>query len=316
MEWVLWGIVILAVIGFIGKAQKNKDSKPEVSNGLSQEKLSQDAVKIEVSNYQAAIVDLAALLMVSDGVVEEAEIEMVFELIEHDDYLYDKALCAENLMFKIEELQSEHKKSPVAFKLKAVSIMQAASSLKSLVEQDRVLVFLESLLDSIKEGDRNKAELIYEKIKKKVESVATISSSEAAEMYIMKSGNAEAIAEFSRMKAHPKHYSRNFKKAAKSNSVMKTALGVFTGVIAASLVMGAINQVQLDQALASFDQDLESMGGIDAIDVSEEAMPLEGVAGIGANNESLAMGSMEGVDTSAVEELDAGGIFDDLDIFG
>ena len=292
--------------------------------------------------YQSALVDLAALIIVADGKIEESEIDTAAELIEYDDFITDKSSCSEGLRNKIEELQCEYEKSPVAFKLKAVSVMQVASSFKKLIEQDRVLVFLETLLDSIEEGDKCKAEAIYSKIKRKIQAVDNISNADAAEMYILKSGNQEAIQEFARMKADPRNYKKNFREASKSNSVMRTAFGVFAGMIAANLVMGAINQMQLDEALASFDSSLEDMGGLDNVELNEsipnddmggdivsgdefgaEEMPLDGDADVSGLDETVAMddvGGLEDVDVGGIEDadadVDADGFFDDLDIFG
>jgi len=62
-------------------------------------------------------------------------------------------------------------------------------------------------------------------------------------------------------------YTNKFKQASKGNSVMKTALGVFTGFIAADLVTSAIHQHQLSEALSNFSTELENMGGIDNLQI-------------------------------------------------
>jgi hypothetical protein len=67
------------------------------------------------------------------------------------------------------------------------------------------------------------------------------------------------------MKADPRQYEQRFKQAAQRNSVMRIALGVFTGMIAAEMVTGAIYQHQLQEALAQFDMELAGMGGLDAL---------------------------------------------------
>ena len=92
----------------------------------------------------------------------------------------------------------------------------------------------------------------------------------AAEDYIMKSGDKEAIKQLMLMKTSPSHYQQNFQQAASGgNSVMRTAFGVFTGFIAADLVMGAINQHQLQEALASFDTEIDKIGGVENLELTD-----------------------------------------------
>ena len=110
---------------------------------------------------------------------------------------------------------------------------------------------------------------IAEKIKEKLNNHPGFTKQEAAEEYIRKSGDQEAISILNKIKSNPRKYGENLKQAAKGNSVMKTALGVFTGMIAANLVMGAINQYQLEQALANFNAELENIGGIDNLGLGE-----------------------------------------------
>lgn len=50
---------------------------------------------------------------------------------------------------------------------------------------------------------------------------------------------------------------------------MKTALGVFTGMIAANLVTSAFHQYQLKEALANFNSQLESIGGLDNLQLDQ-----------------------------------------------
>jgi hypothetical protein len=154
-------------------------------------------------------------------------------------------------------------KSKAVFKLKALPIIHRVIEIKDELERERVDIFLDSLIDSIQEGDETKTREFVYKIKEKMGSHAPVNKQIAAEEFIRKSGDSEAIGMLDQMKRDPAQYAHRFKNAAKSNSVMKTAFGVFTGMIAANLVMGAINQFQLEQALAQFDAELQNIGGID-----------------------------------------------------
>lgn len=89
----------------------------------------------------------------------------------------------------------------------------------------------------------------------------------AAEEYILKSGDEEAIKQLMLMRASPQSYDQQFKKYSAGNDIMRTAFGVFSGMIAANLVMDAMYAHQLEEALANFDMELAKMGGLENFDV-------------------------------------------------
>ena len=86
--------------------------------------------------------------------------------------------------------------------------------------------------------------------------------------HLVKSDDEEAIKQLMLMRANPSSYQQQFKQAAGGNDVMRTAFGVFTGMIAANLVMDAMYAHQLQDAIASFNLEVESMGGFDNFDMS------------------------------------------------
>lgn len=81
-----------------------------------------------------------------------------------------------------------------------------------------------------------------------------------------------ALQAYQHMRQNPATFGARFKQAASNSSVMRTALGVFTGMIAADLVMGAVRQQQLEAALADFDKHLESIGETEALAFPDSAM--------------------------------------------
>jgi len=91
---------------------------------------------------------------------------------------------------------------------------------------------------------------------------------QAAEDYILKSGDEEAIKKLMLMRANPSSYQQQFKQAAGGNDTMRTAFGVFSGMIAANLVMDAIHAEQLQEAITAFNLELENMGGLDSFDMA------------------------------------------------
>jgi hypothetical protein len=112
-------------------------------------------------------------------------------------------------------------------------------------------------------SENNKEQKATEKEQEEIKS-----KQQAAEDYIMKSGDEEAIKKLMLMRADSSSYQQQFKQAAGGNDVMKTAFGVFTGMIAANLVMDAIYAHQLQEAITAFNVELEGMGGLDNFDMA------------------------------------------------
>jgi hypothetical protein len=137
-----------------------------------------------------------------------------------------------------------------------------------------VVLFIMSMSDNDKEQKETQQE--QEEIKSKLQ---------AAEDYIMKSGDEEAIKKLMLMRASPSSYQQQFKQAAGGNDIMRTAFGVFTGMIAANLVMDAIYAHQLQEAITAFNVELEGMGGLDNFDMA--SMGDYGVPEVGSDSFDL-----------------------------
>ena len=222
--------------------------------------------------YVDVVTELMAACITADAVIEESEIDLATLLIESDDLIFDKKIALENLKINIDDFHKEREKSKAVFKLKMTSVIHKVKEIGSSLKKERILVILDGLLDSIRDGNRKESEEFVEKVRQ-ILSVSTEfdSKQSAAEHYILNSGNAEAVNSLREMQKNPNTYKEKFKQASKGNRVMKTALGVFTGVIAANLVTSAFHQYQLDEALSNFDSELESMGGIDNLQMDQES---------------------------------------------
>ncbi|RRJ83793.1 hypothetical protein D0544_01335 [Aestuariirhabdus litorea] len=227
------------------------------------------------------------MCIAADGSVEENEVETATLLIENDEYIKDKQGALESLSVNIEMLSAAIEKSKAVFKLKVSPIIHQAINISDSLEKDRIKILLDSLIEAVQSGDKAQTLEMAEKIKEKLNAQPEITKQDAAEEYIRKSGDQEAISMLNKIKSNPRQYGENLKQAAKGNSVMKTALGVFTGMIASNLVMGAINQYQIEQALANFNAELENIGGIDNLGLGEYDSTLTDASAINFSEASL-----------------------------
>ena len=222
--------------------------------------------------YEEVVAELIAACVTSDGKIEESEIELATALIESDEFIGDKLVTLNLLKEKIDKFLADRNKSKAVFNLSMTSVIHKVKKIQDELHKERILVILDGMLDSIKEGDVDLSSVFVEKVKSVISTVtAQDPKQQAAEEYILKSGDREAIAQLREMQKDPRTYGQRLKEAAKGNSVMKTALGVFTGMIAANLVTSAIHQYQLEQALNDFNTQIDSAGGLENMDIGSDS---------------------------------------------
>ncbi|RWW97016.1 hypothetical protein [Aestuariirhabdus litorea] len=288
------GIAIWAISSNADKEAKKKSlpSKTTNSDNAHESSLALDkdpvtSIGFNYSFYSKLVPELLAVCIAADGSVEENEVETATLLIENDEYIKDKQGALESLSVNIEMLSAAIEKSKAVFKLKVSPIIHQAINISDSLEKDRIKILLDSLIEAVQSGDKAQTLEMAEKIKEKLNAQPEITKQDAAEEYIRKSGDQEAISMLNKIKSNPRQYGENLKQAAKGNSVMKTALGVFTGMIASNLVMGAINQYQIEQALANFNAELENIGGIDNLGLGEYDSTLTDASAINFSEASL-----------------------------
>ena len=325
------GFFIGALIGIVTAAIFEADEATKAKKAESTSKIAKPTPRtisdppqktqenFNYSLYSKLVPELLAVCATADGKIEEEEVAIATLLIENDEYIIDKKSALASLTSNIENLALSFEKSKAIFKLKASPIIHQAINIEDPLEKERINILLESLIDAVTHGDKSQTIEIASKIKEKLNTEQQLTKQEAAEQYIIKSGDKEAISMLQKMKKNPRQYNENLKNAAKGNSVMKTALGVFTGMIAANLVTGAIHQYQLEQALESFSAELENIGGIDNLgldnyetdfytasdsSLSETSFPEELDADTGDFDEAYA--SSEDLETEVDLSSDAG----------
>ena len=209
------------------------------------------------------VTEAIAACITADGHVEESEIDMATALIENDELILNKKNALDLLKSKIDSFSAEREKSMAIFKLKMTTVAHNASSITDDLQKDRIRIVIDSILEASQSNARPEVLSIADKIKEKIGGNILPNLKSAAEGYILHSGDTEAINALRQMQSNPAAYNQQFRQAAKGNSIMRTALGVFTGMIAADFVTSAIHQHQLEEALSNFNAEIEKMGGLD-----------------------------------------------------
>ncbi len=262
------------------------------------------------TNYADAIVVLIAGCVVADGKVEQSELKMATTLIKSDDFLTDKKSVVERIQTKIRELFATRKESKAAFYLKIAADLNRLPNVDETESKERLLLVLDGMREALGAAGSPDTEEFIAKARTKINKTPIAQSKQqAAESYILNSGDREAIEVLRQMRANPGGFESRLRAGARDNTVLKTALGVFTGFIAADLVTSTIHQYQLQKALEEFDAYLADLGeadGLDTVDVGYYGQSDE-------VNETLAnSGSCEsnGMDDASAESEDTDGGLD------
>lgn len=291
-----WGFLLAVLVGIFGSPEEHEtesknparvapprpqqrvtSSTPKDRNlpgpGPFRRSSSTNAAPISDSSYEETVVQLIAACVTSDGEIEESEIDLATSFIEADEHIIDKSKALEALKSSVDEFYSDRKKSKAIFNLKMTTVVHKVKEITDDLKKERVQVILDGMLDTIKDGDRSESAAFVEKVKLAIAKIPLPDLKRStAEQYILNSGDQEAIQQLREMRKKPGEYKERLRKAAKGNTVMKTALGVFTGMIAANLVTSAFHKPELNHALADFDSKLESMGGLDNINLDSPAL--------------------------------------------
>ncbi|MCO6434173.1 hypothetical protein [Nitrosomonas nitrosa] len=291
------GLVIGSILGYItglSSAEKDKENKPAIENITKKVKSNNSSQNVVATNrikpnnidenvidkkevtvktdplYVTVATELIAACITADAEIEESEVNNAISLIENDELIINKNAVIDSLIVKIDEFYHERRKSNAVFNLKMMAIIHKANQLKDDFHKERIIIILDNMLTAIKTGNRTESVDLIRKIKANFTSSShTLPLKDTAERYILKSGDPEAIDALRQMQSSPEKYNERFTQAAKGNPIMKTALGVFTGMIAANLVTSAFHQYQLKEALANFNSQLESIGGLDNLQLDQ-----------------------------------------------
>ncbi|MBN7796290.1 hypothetical protein [Parahaliea mediterranea] len=219
------------------------------------------------SLYVEALITVLAGCIVADGKVEQSELKMASSLIKHDDLVTDKKLTVDATRLKIKKLFASRKESKAAFNLKISADLNRLAYITDAALRERLLLVLDGMVDALEGSDSPDTLKFKSKVQEKLSQASTpADKKDAVERYILNSGDQAAILTLHQMRANPAAYQQNLKNGARDNTTLKTALGVFTGFIAADLITSAIHQHQLQQALESFDAELANIGGLDALE--------------------------------------------------
>jgi hypothetical protein len=211
--------------------------------------------------------------LVADGNIEAAGLKAALALLKHDDSIPDKKAAIERLNKTIPKLLAARKASAAAFRLQVIAPLAELAQVRDTATKDPLLIILDGMMEGM--SDNADANAFANRVRAALGGgQPKLSRKEAVEHYILTSGDRQAIATFRQMQANPGRYGEQLRRGAQNNTILRTAAGVFAGFIAADLVTSAVHQYQLQQALESFDSELEKIGGLDGLTFADAGYTL------------------------------------------
>lgn len=219
--------------------------------------------------YGEVVPEALAACVAADGNIQAAAVRTANDLIDSDELLTDKPKALQDFQSHLVLLHSKRMKSKAVFDLATTTVIEKARDVTDRLHKARLASMLKGMVGTLEPTKRSETQAFVDQITAAFGTSAAVSRKQAAEDYILRSGDPAALNALRQMKGNPATYGKRLKEAASGNSIMKTALGVFTGMIAAELVTGAIRSYQLEQALAQFDDQLASIGGLENLPLAE-----------------------------------------------
>jgi hypothetical protein len=139
--------------------------------------------------------------------------------------------------------------------------------------KSRLLMQLDSLSTGLGESEPKDCREFISKFQKALRKEFSASSGRIdAEAFIMRSGDSKAISTLQEMYRNPSRYRNILRSSAASNNVLKIALGVFSGMLAAEVAKAAISDYQMKNLISQLDKDFEKAGGLDNVVLEDKEL--------------------------------------------
>lgn len=118
--------------------------------------------------YAQVVPEVIAFCIAADGDVEDSEVETASAIIEHDDFIENKAEALEILSSTIDTLISAREKSQAVFKLKLTTLGSKVANIKAAVQKEKVAVILDGMLDTTDIKGQSDTAQVVSYIKEKI----------------------------------------------------------------------------------------------------------------------------------------------------
>lgn len=237
----------------------------------------------------------------------------ITESLKNDQFIMHKFGALDELARLLPQVQTERQDSLMLFQLHSNALIERILRLPKPMKA-RVAMQMDSFVNNLVETDPKDYKGHIEKVRDALRQDTPASSERHdAENFIARSGDPKANNILHEMRRNPSQYKELLRSGASGNTVLKTAFGVFAGIIAADVVRAAVTDYQKEKLLTQLDQDIEKAGGLDNISLQDDELdaltninfdeePLSGISDDIASNEY----NFELLDEAQSNEIEVG----------
>ena len=226
----------------------------------------------DAREYIFCVVQLYTFILSFYTSNDSSKVNVVTDILKSDDWIRDKAVALDELAGRLQQTQVERINSPILFQLHWNALIERVLLLPNFLKL-RIAIQLDGFSDSFSESDSIDCKDYVEVMRHALRQNSPVSKERLdAEEYITRSGDPKAINTLQEMRQNPSRYKELLKSGATGNIVLKTALGVFAGILAADVVKAAVTDYQIKNLLTQLDSDIKNSGGIDSLKLQDKEL--------------------------------------------
>jgi hypothetical protein len=298
-----WIGIVIGIFGWIGSKKDKSKSKPVPSRSGTPAFTGNEHVTPspqqtgpsldQVREYTSIVIDLFAVILSFYPNSDGTKVSAITELLKHDDWMPDKVGALEELAKRLPLVQVERRDSAMLFQLHCNAIIEKVVRLPSPMK-NRLLMQLDSFAMAYSDADPKDCLDFVGKIISAIQQNSPASTERfEAEELIARSGDAKAIGTLQEMRRNPSRYRELLRNGAGSNTVLKTAFGVFAGLLAADAVRAAVTSYQMQNLHTQLDRDIAQAGGLDSIPLKDQGLDSMVNSGAGGDFSPNFVGGVE-----------------------
>jgi|JI9StandDraft_2_1071091.scaffolds.fasta_scaffold40564_2 hypothetical protein len=223
----------------------------------------------QMNEYNQLCSDLYTRMLSFDSSNDGVLINEVSQLIRNDNWISDKVGVLNAMAMHLPVQQAARKESAMLFLLQGKALIERLIRLPAPMRA-RITLHLEDL--SAGKGGSKPKDCIDNMLEALRTENQISKERQDAETIIARSGDQVAISTLKEMRRNPARYKEMLKSGATGNTVLKTALGVFAGLIAMEAVKAAVTDHQKNELLTQLDKDIAEAGGLENMAMQDEEL--------------------------------------------
>lgn len=226
----------------------------------------------QVREYGSIAVDVYAYILSFYPNSDSTKANEITEILRNDDWITDKVGALEELARRLPLVQVERRDSSMLFQLHSNALMERVLRQPGPMKS-RLAMQLDGFVGGCTDVDPIDCKKLVKKFRDALRLDSPASSERLdAEDFIARSGDPKAISTLQEMRRNPSRYKELLRSGASGNTVLKTAFGVFAGMLAADAVKAAVTEYQLKNLHTQLDHEIAKAGGLDNVPLKDKEL--------------------------------------------